>query len=54
MSIGFWIFVGLIVLLVVYIMLQTNRRTRDKGLDKLINRNKQPYDIDNKAAGSGD
>lgn len=53
MSIGFWAFAGLIALIVIYIMLQTNRRTRDKGLDKLINRNKAPYDIDNTSAGGG-
>lgn len=54
MSIGFWVFVGLIVLLVIYIILQTSNSTRDKGPEKLINRNKPPYDIDNKTAGSGD
>ncbi len=54
MSIGFWVFAGLMLLLVIYIILQTNSNTRDKGVDKLINRNKPPYDIDNKAAGSGD
>ena len=53
MSIGFWVFVGLIALLVIYIILQTNSRTRDKGVDKLINRNKPPYDIDNTTAGGG-
>ncbi|MRG49128.1 hypothetical protein GFS24_28720 [Chitinophaga sp. SYP-B3965] len=54
MSIGFWVFVGLIALLVIYIILQTSSNTRDRGADKLINRNKPPYDIDNKTAGSGD
>lgn len=54
MSIGFWVFIGLIALLVIYIILQTGSNTRDKGPEKLINRNKPPYDIDNKAAGSGD
>lgn len=51
---------GLIILIIaavalglIYLMLHQFRKTRDKGPDKLINRNIPPYSPDDKEAGGG-
>lgn len=54
MTSGFIILIiAVAVLGLIYLMLHQFRKTRDKGPDKLINRNIPPYSPDDKKAGGG-
>lgn len=53
MSTGLLAFIVLAGLILLYVFIQQNRKTRDKGQGKLINRNVPPYDPDNTRAGGG-
>ncbi len=53
MSTGLLAFIVLAGLILLYVLIQQNRKTRDKGQEKLINRNVPPYGPDNTPAGGG-
>lgn len=53
MSSGLLAFIVLVALILLYVFIQQNRKTRDKGQEKLINRNVPPYDPDKTVAGPG-
>ncbi len=54
MSSGLLAFIVLVVVILLYVFIQQNRKTRDKGQEKLINRNVPPYDPDKTKAGAAD
>ena len=53
MSSGLLAFIVLVAAILLYVFIQQNRKTRDKGQGKLINRNVPPYDPDKTVAGGG-
>ncbi len=46
--------VAVLVLIIVYVVFQSNKKTRDKGNEKLINRSVPPYETDTTKAGPAD
>ncbi|WP_298712371.1 hypothetical protein [Chitinophaga sp.] len=54
MNSGLIAFIVLVSAILLYVIIQQNRKTRDKGQDKLINRNVPPYDPDHQKPGGYD
>lgn len=53
MSSGLLAFILLVAVIGLYVFIQQNRKTRDRGQNKLINRNVPPYDPDHQKPGGG-
>ncbi|WP_157986499.1 hypothetical protein [Chitinophaga alhagiae] len=45
---------AVLLLIIVYVVLQSSKKTRDKGNEKLINRSVPPYETDTAKAGAAD
>ncbi len=43
-----------LIAIIVYVVLQSGKKTKDKGTEKLINRNVPPYETDTAKAGAAD
>lgn len=54
MSSGLLAFIVIVAAIVLYVIIQQNRKTRDKGQEKLINRNVPPYEPDKTRTGGHD
>ena len=43
-----------VIAIIVFVVMQSGKKTRDKGTEKLINRNVPPYETDTTKAGAAD